>query len=55
MKTLIILPTFNEELNIELEYKLEVNDSKMEVIDYYMGKIEDDIYATAEAFGYLTQ
>ena len=44
-----------EELNIELEYKLEVNDSKMEVIDYYMGKIEDDIYATAEAFGYLTQ
>ena len=44
-----------EELNIELEYKLEVNDSKMEVIDYYMGKIEDDVYATAEAFGYLTQ
>ena len=44
-----------EELNIELEYKLEINESKMEVIDYYMGKIENDVYATAEAFAYMSQ
>ena len=44
-----------EILNLELEFKVEINDSKLEYIDYYLSKIEDDIYATAEAYGYLAQ
>jgi hypothetical protein len=44
-----------EQLNYELEFKLEIEDSKLEMVEYYLGKIEDDIYATAEAFGYMGQ
>ena len=44
-----------EELNIALEYKLEINEGSMKRIDYYLNKITDDIHATAEAFAYLSQ
>ena len=44
-----------EELNIALEYKLEINEGSMKRIDYYLNKISDDIHATAEAFAYLSQ
>ena len=40
-------------LNYELEIKVSVEDSKLELIDYYVNKIQDDIYKTAEAFGYM--
>jgi hypothetical protein len=39
-----------EQLTYELELKLEVNDSKLEIVDYYLEKIEDDMYATLEAY-----
>ena len=42
-----------EKLNYELEFKLEIEDSNLELVEYYLGKIEDDVYATAEAFGYM--
>ena len=44
-----------EILNLELELKVEINDANMEMIEYYMSKIEDDVYASAEAFGYMNQ
>lgn len=37
--------------NIEL--KTEIEDTALEVIDYYMSKIEDDVYKTAEAIELL--
>lgn len=37
--------------NIEL--KIEIEDTALEVIDYYMSKIEDDVYKTAEAIELL--
>lgn len=40
-------------LNYELEIKISIEDSKLELIDYYVNKIQDDIYKTAEAFGYM--
>jgi chromosome segregation ATPase len=44
-----------EQLNYKLELELEINDSELELVEYYMGKAEGDIYKTAEAFGYLNQ
>lgn len=44
-----------EQLNYKLELEIEINDSELELLEYYLGKIEDDIYATAEAFGYMNQ
>jgi len=42
-----------EQLNYKLEYEIEINDSELELLEYYMGKAEGNIYKTAEAFGYL--
>ena len=42
-----------EQLNYKLEYEIEINDSELELLEYYMGKTEGNIYKTAEAFGYL--
>jgi hypothetical protein len=44
-----------EVLNAKLEYEIEINDSELEVIDYYLGKIEDDVYAYVEAMGKYQQ
>jgi len=44
-----------EILNLELEFKVDVNEAKLEYIDYYLSKIEDDLYSTAEAYAYLSQ
>lgn len=42
-----------EQLNYKLELEIEINDSELELLEYYMGKTEGNIYKTAEAFGYL--
>ena len=42
-----------EQLNYKLEFELEINDSEMELLDYYLDKAEGDIHKTAEAFGYM--
>ena len=39
-----------EQLNYKLELEIEINDSEMERLEYYLGKIEGNIYKTAEAF-----
>ena len=42
-------------LNLELEYKLDINEKELEIIDYYLGKIEDDLYACVEAMSQYNQ
>ena len=44
-----------EQLNYKLEYELEINDSELEKYEYYLGKIEGDIYSASEAWGYMNQ
>ncbi len=44
-----------EMLNYELEIDLEINEKKMEYVEYYLGKLEDDSFATAEAYAYVSQ
>jgi hypothetical protein len=36
-------------LNYELELKIEINDSELETLDYYLNKISDDFYKMAES------
>ena len=43
-----------EQLNYKLEYEIEINDSELELLDYYLGKTEGNIYSTAEAFAYMS-
>jgi hypothetical protein len=33
----------------ELEVKIEINEDDLELIEYYLGKIEDDVYSMGEA------
>ena len=40
-----------EELNEKLELRITINESDLEILEYYLGKIEDDAYASTEAFG----
>ena len=42
-----------EQLNYKLEFEIEINDSELELLEYYLGKTEGNIYKTAEAFGYM--
>lgn len=44
-----------EQLNYKLEFEIEINESELEKIDYYLGKIEGNIYAASEAWGYMGQ
>lgn len=44
-----------EQLNYKLEFEIEINESELEKIDYYLGKIEGNIYAAGEAWGYMGQ
>jgi TP901 family phage tail tape measure protein len=39
----------------KLELKLEVNEEDLKLLDYYLGKLGDDIYDIAEAITLLTQ
>jgi hypothetical protein len=39
-----------EMLNYELEIKVEIEDSKLEILEYYLGKAEDDIFSIVEAY-----
>lgn len=41
-------------LNITLEMKMEVNTDKLELVDYYIGKMEDDVYSMGEALALMT-
>lgn len=43
-----------EELEYRLELKMEINDSDLARIDYYMAKMEDDFYQMAEAAALIT-
>ena len=40
-------------LNYELEIKVSIAESDLELVEYYLNKIQDNVYATAEAFGYM--
>ena len=42
-----------EELNYSLELKMDINDQDLELLNYYIGKIEDDVYHRAEALSLL--
>ena len=44
-----------ELLNMKLELTIELNDSQMEVLDYWLAKTENDIYQTVEAFKLLSE
>ena len=39
-----------EMLNYKLEIKVEIEDSKLEILEYYLGKAEDDIFSIVEAY-----
>jgi hypothetical protein len=32
-----------------LTYEIEINESELEVIDYFLGKMSDDVYSYVEA------
>jgi hypothetical protein len=34
-----------------LEYEIAINESELELIDYYLGKSEENIYSFVEAMG----
>lgn len=40
-------------LNYELEIKVSIEESDLELVEYYLNKVQDNIYKTAEAFGYM--
>lgn len=40
-------------LNYELEIKISIEESDLELVEYYLNKVQDNIYKTAEAFGYM--
>jgi chromosome segregation ATPase len=42
-----------ELLNYKLEFEIEINDSELELIEYYLDSTKDNVYKTAEAFGYM--
>ncbi len=42
-------------LAAELEFKININDSQLEVVDYYLSKMENDMFAYTEAMGYYNQ
>ena len=42
-------------LNEELELKVSINEADLEVLDYYLGKVENDLYSAAEGMKYLGQ
>ena len=42
-----------EQLNYKLELQVEINDSDLEEIDYYLGKMESDFYKMAESAALL--
>ena len=44
-----------EALNLELEYKVSLNDKSMRMIEYKLGKMEDDVYSMAEALQIMTE
>ena len=44
-----------EILNLELEYKVDINEKELEIVDYYLGKMEDDLYAYMEAMSQYNQ
>ena len=38
-----------EMLNYKLEFEIEINDSELELLEYYLERAEGNIYKTAEA------
>ena len=42
-------------LNEELELKININEQDLAILDYYLSKIENDLYSAAEAMGYMGQ
>ena len=42
-----------EQLSYKLELRLSINESELEEIDYYLGKMSDDFYKMAESAAYL--
>jgi hypothetical protein len=43
-----------EELNIQLEFEIMIDDSQLEKLDYYLGKVSDSIWGMAEAAALMT-
>ena len=42
-------------LQEQLELEITINDSQMKNVDYFLSKIEDDLYSTAEAYALMSQ
>ena len=43
-----------EKLNYKLELKIDINDDKLEMADYYLGKMSDDVYSMGESLALMT-
>jgi NADH dehydrogenase/NADH:ubiquinone oxidoreductase subunit G len=43
-----------EDLNLKLEFEIIVDDSQLEKLDYYLGKVSDNIWGMAEAAALMT-
>lgn len=44
-----------EQITLKAELQIKADDRQLAILDYYMGKIEDDVYSAAEAIGYLSE
>lgn len=49
-----IQEAYLEELNLELEMKVMIDDSQLSKIEYYLGKVSEDIWGMAESAALMT-
>ena len=49
-----IQEAYLEELNLELEMKVMIDDSQLAKIEYYLGKVSEDIWSMAESAALMT-
>jgi hypothetical protein len=43
-----------EELNLQLEMEIMIDESTLELLEYYLGKMNEDIWSMAEAAALMT-
>jgi hypothetical protein len=38
---------------LDYQYKIELNENSLKKFEYYLGKLEEDVYSLAEALDYM--
>jgi hypothetical protein len=44
-----------EQLQYKLEVEIDTNEAELEVIEYYLNRVENDLFSVAEVYVYLNQ